>query len=434
MVPLTGENRYIVDNGLKSLKSCSNTGLLALIDVASLSNREITASTVGYVIAPRLNAAGRIATATKSVRLLLETDREKAYEIAAELEEGNKQRQAEEQRILTRALEIINKNKLYNNDVIVVAEKGWHHGVIGIVSSRITEMFYKPSTVISINDDGTGKASGRSIKGFNLFDALNHCSEYLQKFGGHELAAGFTVFTEHLDKFTEAINQYAKKLITKDIATPILEIDDIINIEQINLQTVEDLQTLEPCGIGNKSPVFAINNAQIKNIRYLSGGKHAFITIERKNNKIELPAFNLAENVKDYVPGDKISVAGALGINTYKGVTYPQFLIRDIKLAKKFVMTKEMLSEIFRYIKHQVDNGFSYISYDNILTNKNLAKYGIHAFLMACKVYSELSIIAYNCDANNGIINISIGKNYYSKNSLEDSPTYMAHSNDTDEQ
>lgn len=434
MVPLTGENRYIVDNGLNSLKSCSNTGLLALIDVASLSNREITASTVGYVIAPRLNAAGRIATATKSVRLLLETDREKAYEIAAELEEGNKQRQAEEQRILTRALEIINKNKLYNNDVIVVAEKGWHHGVIGIVSSRITEMFYKPSTVISINDDGTGKASGRSIKGFNLFDALNHCSEYLQKFGGHELAAGFTVFTEHLDKFTEAINQYAKKLITKDIATPILEIDDIINIEQINLQTVEDLQTLEPCGIGNKSPVFAINNAQIKNIRYLSGGKHAFITIERKNNKIEMPAFNLAEDVKDYVPGDKISVAGALGINTYKGVTYPQFLIRDIKLAKKFVMTKEMLSEIFRYIKHQVDNGFSYISYDNILTNKNLAKYGIHAFLLACKVYSELSIIAYNCDTNNGIINISIGKNYYSKNSLEDSPTYMAHSNDTDEQ
>lgn len=434
MVPLIGENRYIVDNGLNKLKNCTNTGLLALIDAASLSNKEITASTVGYIIAPRLNAAGRIATATKSVRLLLETDRDEAYRIAQELEEGNRQRQSEEQHILSQALEIINRDKLYNNEVIVVAHEGWHHGVIGIVSSRITEMFYKPSTVISINDDGTGKASGRSIKGFNLFDALNHCSEYLQKFGGHELAAGFTVYTDRLEDFTLRINNYAKELITDEISTPVLEIDEIINIDQINLKNVEELQILEPCGIGNKSPVFAINNAQIKNIRYLSGGKHAFITVERKNNKIEMPAFNLADTVKSYVPGDKISVAGALGINTYKGVTYPQFLIRDIKLARKFVMTKNMLSDIFRYIKQQLDNGFSYISYDNILGNKNLSRYGIHVFLMSCKVFSELNIITYNCDTNNGIINISIDKNYYNKNSLEDSPTYISHSTDTDEQ
>ena len=434
MVPLMGENRFIVDNGLKNLKKCSNVGILALINVASLTNREITAATVGYVIAPRLNAAGRIATATKSVRLLLEQNKDEAYRIARELEEGNRQRQAEEQNILAEAMEIIKRDKLYNNEVIVVANKGWHHGVIGIVSSRITEMYYKPSTVISINEDGTGKASGRSIKGFNLFDALNHCSEHLQKFGGHELAAGFTVYTEHLEDFSDKINQYAKEHITTEISTPLLEIDDVINMDAINLRTVEELQMLEPCGIGNKSPVFAINNAQIKNIRYLSGGKHAFITIERKNNKIEMPAFNMAEEVKSYVQGDKISVAGALGINTYKGITYPQFLIRDIKLAKKFVMTKEMLGDMFRYIKHQVDTGFSYISYDHITSNKTLAKYGVHAFLMACKVFAELNIITYSCDTANRIINISIGKNYYNKNSLEDSPTYISHSTDADDQ
>ncbi len=434
MVPLVDENRYIVDYGIKKLKRCTNTGLLALIDVASLSNKEITASTIGYIIAPRLNAAGRIATATKSVRLLLEKDKATAYKIAYELEEGNRHRQAEEQNILTQALEIINRDKLYNNEVIVVANKGWHHGIIGIVSSRITEMFYKPSTVISINDDGTGKASGRSIKGFNLFYALNHCSEYLQKFGGHELAAGFTVYTDQLENFAQAINNYAKELITEEISTPIQEIDDVIDIGQINLKTVEELQLLEPCGIGNKTPIFAINNVQLKSIRYLAGGKHAFITVERKGFKTEMPAFNLAEDVKLYVPGDRISVAGTLGINTYKGVNYPQFLIRDIKLSKMFVMTKEMLVDIFTQIKQQIAKGSCYISYDFILANKCLSRYGFHAFLMACKVFSELNIIIYSCDTNNRIINISIGKNYYNKNSLEDSPTYISHRTDTDEQ
>ena len=431
MVPLTDENRFIADYGLNRLKSCTNTGLMALIDVASLAGKDITAATVGFVIAPRLNAAGRIATATKSVRLLLEQDRDTAYDIARELDEGNRQRQAEEQRILTEALEIINRDKLYNNDVIVVAKSGWHHGVIGIVSSRITEIYYKPSTVISINDDGTGKASGRSIKGFNLFDALNHCSEYLQKFGGHELAAGFTVYTEHLDAFNSKINSYASQLITSDISTPVLEIDDVLGLEQINLQTIDDLQLLEPCGIGNKSPIFCINNAQIKNIRYLSGGKHAFITVERKGNRIEMPAFNMASETKLYVPGDRISVAGALSANTYKGVTYPQFLIRDIKLSKKFTLTKDMLGDIFRYIKQNIDMGNGYVSFDNINTNKTLSHYGVNAFLMACRVFAELDIIVFNCDSDNGIINISIGKNYYSKNSLEDSPTYLSHCADS---
>ncbi len=423
MVPLTDENRFISDKGLAGLKTTGNNGINALISTAGLADKDITASTVGFVIAPRLNAAGRIASAQTSVKLLLENDYTKALKIALELEDGNKQRQTEEQRIFSEALEIIYSKGLHKKDVIVVAKENWHHGVIGIVSSRITEMFYKPSTVISINDDGTGKASGRSIKNFNLFYALDHCKEYLQKFGGHELAAGFTIYTDKIDDFDAKINQYAQKMIDDDIATPALDIDDVITIGDINLPTIDSLSILEPCGIGNKTPMFCINNINVKNLRFVNE-KHAFITLEKKGNKIEMPAFNKIDIASKLVPGDSISVAGTLSTNTYKGVTYPQFLIKDIRVENKFTLNKCILSDVFTYIKSHIESGNNYISTNSISLNKNLMNYNIKTIELALQVFSELNIITYKFDTKNRYVHVQIGKNFYSKNSLTDSPTY----------
>ena len=424
MVTLTDENRYIVDIGLKKLNNSSNNGINALIDVAGLADKEITASTVGFAIAPRLNAAGRIASASTSVDLLLENNSEKALETATELDEENKLRQAEEQRILAEALDIIYNKKLYEKEVIIVAKENWHHGVIGIVSSRITEMFYKPSAVISINDDGTGKASGRSIKGFNLYDALDDSSQYLQKFGGHELAAGFTVYADKLDEFYDSINSYANRIITKDISTPKLDIDAVLSINDITEDTVNELKILEPCGIGNKSPLFAMENVRVKNIKYLQTGKHSFLTLCKNGKTIESPAFGMAEQTADYLEGDSISVAGSLNLNTYRGVTYPQFITRNIKISHKFEITKDILKDIFFTLKNNILKNTFTISADCFNDSSKGKKYSTSIVLISMKIFEELNIVSFEYDKKNRVFTIEKGIRFDKKNDLSASQTF----------
>ena len=423
MVPLTDENRYIVTEGLKKLKNTDNTGLNALIKTAGLNNKKITSSSIGYTLAPRLNAAGRLASAQISVDLLLEKDEQKALMIARQLENGNKLRQAEEQKILKEAVDIIERNKMYNDSVIVVAAPNWHHGVIGIVSSRITEMYYKPSAVISISDDGTGKASGRSIKGFNLFDALSHCSDCLQKFGGHELAAGFSLKSEKIDEFRSKINEYAKPRMTEDIITPVLNIDAVIKLNDITENTVKELEKIEPCGIGNRTPVFAVDDAKIDYIRYLRESKHAFLTVKKDGIYANAPAFNMADRVKYYTCGDNIAFAGILGINTYNGVTTPQFIIRDLHLSESCNLNRTILKYVFKSLKNHILNSRFTVSADRFLcTNSN---YGTASVMLALKVFKELNIIKYDYNETKNEFKISAGENFYGKTELTNSDTYL---------
>ena len=424
MVPLTDENRFIVHEGLKNLNTGSNTGVKALLEVAGLKDREVTASTVGFAIAPRLNAAGRIASATKSVELLLEEDITSALAIAENLDEENRLRQQEEQKILSEALDIIYTDKLYENEFIVVAKENWHHGVIGIVSSRITELFYKPSAVVSINPDGTGKASGRSIKGFNLFDALTNCSQYLQKFGGHELAAGFTVYIDKLDEFRNSLNAYAKELITEDIACPTLAIDAVVTDNDITLGTVKELKVLEPCGIGNRAPVFCIEHAKIKNIKYLQSGKHSFLTLSVGKKYIESPAFNMASITKEYLPGDRVALAGSLNVNTYRGVTSPQFITRNIRVSDKFEITKNILSDVFKTIKKHITDNTTTIPMDYFVSERKKTTYSISTVIIALEIFCELDIVSYEYNKDEATVSITKGANFNSKNELSLSPTF----------
>lgn len=425
MVPLKGENRFIASYGLECLRETDNVGLNSLMDVAGIEKSQIASANISFGLAPRLNAAGRIASASVSVDLFLETNKEKAYEIAASLDEDNKARQAEEHTIMEEAEEIINKNKLYNNSVIVVAKEGWHHGVIGIVSSKITEKYYKPSAVISINSDGSAKASGRSIEGFNLFDALSACADCLTKFGGHDLAAGFSLNKDDIKVFSEKINTYANSVMTEDILTPKLIIDSKLSPEDISCSIATELDILEPFGIGNKVPLFCIEETNVSSVRMHKSGKHAFLTLEKNRIKFDAPAFNMGNSAGKYSPGEKISVAGMINISSFRGTDTVQLVVKDIKECDNSTINDDVLRCAFICIKDYITkNTFRFRL--NELKEKIKEQgfmLGVTKLKTALDIFNELELVIPVINGDE--ISVSRGKNFYSKCELKDSKTYI---------
>ncbi len=427
MVPLTGENRFIASYGLKLIRQTDNFGLKALIDVSNIDINNIDSGNISFGIAPRLNAAGRIDSAVTSVNLFLSNNCKNAEKLAQILDSNNKLRQIEEQKILEEALEIIEKDRLYEDNVIIVAKQGWHHGIIGIVSSKITEKYYKPSAVISINDDGTGKASGRSISGFSLFDSLNYCSDVLIKFGGHELAAGFSVEEDKIDKFRRKINEYAQCIITEEIATPKLNIDAIIDASQITIELCDELNYLEPYGIGNRTPILGIYNTSVTNVRFHKSGKHAFLSLSASNCSFDSPAFNMADDLKIYSNGDEVDIAGTLNVNTYNGVKTAQFLIRDIKPTDKCRIDIDNLRILFVCIKNFLASNITDFrinelsDYINREYNRRLGRERIKNML---KIFDELNLINFNVKYD--CVKISKGDAYHMKCDIEKSDIYKS--------
>ncbi len=423
MVPLKGENRFIAAHGLNELKTINNAGLSALIEVSGIDKTRISSSNISFALAPRLNAAGRISSAASSVELFLEKDKSKAAKMAIELDDANKIRQNEERTILEEAEEIIQRDKLYNDNIIIVAKENWHHGVIGIVSSKITEKYYKPSAVISINDDGSAKASGRSVAGFNLFDALGACSEYLTKFGGHELAAGFSLNKDSISIFREKINEYSKDIITEDMLTPKLIIDMLIKPEDISCQTAEQINILEPFGIGNRMPVFAVEDAVVKSNRAHKTGKHSFFTLEKNRVRFDAPAFNASENTMAICEGEHISAAGNLNLSSFRGIDTVQFVIRDIK-DKDSSPSDNELRAIFVIIRNFINK--SVFRFKLCDMKKQLMQKGFNMEIAKIKtaliIFKELDLVI--SDIQNGSASIKRGKNFYSKCELNDSTTY----------
>lgn len=425
MVPLRGENRFIASYGLDCLRETNNVGLCSLMDVAGIEKSQIASANISFGLAPRLNAAGRIASASVSVDLFLETDKEKAYEIATSLDEDNRARQAQEHTIMEEAEEIINKNKLYNNNVIVVAKEGWHHGVIGIVSSKITEKYYKPSAVISINADGSAKASGRSIQGFNLFDALCASSDCLTKFGGHDLAAGFSLDKDDIANFSDKINTYAKSVMTDDILTPKLIIDSKLSPEDISCSFAAELDILEPFGIGNKVPLFCVEDTNVSSVRLHKSGKHAFLTLEKNRIKFDAPAFNMGDSAGKYSPGERISVAGMININSFRGTDNVQLVIKDIKECDKSIINDDVLRCAFICIKNYITRNTFRFKLSELREKIKEQGYvlGITKLKKALDIFNELGLVIPVINGDE--ISVSRGKNFYSKCELKDSKTYM---------
>lgn len=335
VVPLIDENRIIVDRGLRALDDVKRPGLRELFNIAGFADKKVTASSIAFGIAPRLNAAGRLGTATTAVELLLTTDNEKAKKIAAELDTENKERQATEQEIHKEALDMIAKDPNFNKKkVIVLAKEGWHNGIIGIVASRITEMFYRPCILISITN-GVGKGSGRSISGFNLFDALSNSEDFLTNYGGHSVAAGLGINENNIDEFTKHINQYAENILTDKDMIPSVKVDCVLEGRNLNLQTAKLIAGLEPFGMGNETPTFVIKNAVIQSVMGVGlDNKHIRMQIIKDGVSIGCIGFGLGEYCNILKNGDYVHLAFRLDVNTYQGNESAQLQLIDIKKAE----------------------------------------------------------------------------------------------------
>ena len=326
IVPLVDENRAIAKLGLLLVRQTKNLGLQSLLMSSGYKN--IDSTTISFGVAPRINACGRMGHADEALNLFLSKDIYEVNELTKKLNEYNKIRQETEKNIYEDAVNQIEQNKLNEKNAIIVSGENWHHGVIGIVSSKITDLYFKPS-ILLCNEGEFSKGSGRSIPGFDLHQALMQCQDTIDRFGGHAMAIGITIKTDKFQEFAEKFENVAKEAKIDEII-PIINIDAKIELNEINKEMVESLKLLEPYGEGNKMPIFAFRNLKIDSIRALSEGKHIKLTLKDNNNIINAIGFNLGKIAEDYRIGDKIDVVGTLEINSFNGVDSLQINIKDV--------------------------------------------------------------------------------------------------------
>ncbi len=334
VMPLIDENRAFVQMGLKKLALSDNVGINALLEKVGYSDKPINSSVVGFALSPRINACGRLYNASKAVDMLITDDEENAASIAQWLCDVNTQRQGLETKIYNEVIEIIEQNQLYRERVIVVANSGWHHGVIGIVASKITEKYYRPTILLTVDGD-IAKGSSRSIEGFDIYEGLTAVSDNLEKFGGHSLAAGLTLKTDKIVSFRQAINQYAAQVTKREDYIPKIYVDSVAKAEWLNEADVEQLSLLEPFGNGNNTPIFAFNNAVIENIGVMSDNKHLRLRIGIGGASVSAVGFGMGNYFSYLRIGETIDVCGNLGINEYNNNRSVQLILRDIKKVSK---------------------------------------------------------------------------------------------------
>ncbi len=334
IVTLTEENRVFVSLGLKRLGDPQNLGLKALIQEAGLAGKVLTSSHVGFIIAPRINAVGRLGNAVDAVKLFTTSDPKEAEKLAKMLCEENIRRQTIEQEILKQACAIIDKDKSHNTDrVIVLASESWHHGVIGIVASRITERYGKPCVLIAV-EGNEAKGSCRGLQGFNMFEALSYCDDLLLKFGGHELAAGLTVSKDNIEAFREKINLYAKEHFNTKIYVEEISYEGKITDKDITLELTDMLEGIQPCGMGNPMPHFLIEKVKIDDITYFGDDKHIRLKFSKKSFSIMVIGFGLGSNESFRMlrNGDVVNAIVSPYTNEYRNKKYPALKLKDIKL------------------------------------------------------------------------------------------------------
>ena len=334
IVPLIDENRVIAKLGMLLIKQTRNIRLRSIINSSGYT--KIDSNTISFGVAPRINACGRMGKAEDALELFLAKNINEVNTLTKKLNEYNMKRQEIEKKIFNNAVEQIEENNLQEKNTIIVSGENWHHGVIGIVSSKITEMYFKPSILLSFEEgDEFGKGSGRSIPRFDLHEALMKCSDTIEKFGGHAMAIGITVKKEKLEDFKKEFEKIAEEAHIEEI-TPTINVDAQINLNNINKDMVESLNKLEPFGEGNKMPVFAFKNLKIDSIRALSEGKHLKLTLKDNNTIVNAIGFNLGNLSEEYRIGDKIDIVGVLEINSFNGVESLQINIKDVMKSINF--------------------------------------------------------------------------------------------------
>ncbi len=389
VMPLIDENRIIVRHGLAALDETEREGLAALIEAASnpsgntrgavsdtaVKKRKINAGFIGFALAPRINAAGRISSAEKAVELLLSNDPHTAYVKAQELCEINVRRQKEENAIAETAFKTIEESHDFENDrVIVLNDDSWQQGIIGIVASRITEKYGLPSILISFDGavNGSpaptdlGKGSGRSIKGMNLVNALDYCKDQLVRFGGHELAAGLTVRRCDIDAFKKMINEYAREQLTEDLTCVRYDADCALSAGEVDMALADELSALEPFGVANPTPSFIIRELTVNKVISMGAGKHSKLLLDADGYHFQAVCFGMSASSLEFYPGEKVDVLCQISVNEYRGVKSVQLVVQDVKLSN--VCESEYGSEAERY--REILGGAGFTSEEDILPSR----------------------------------------------------------------
>ncbi|MFH1868001.1 MAG: single-stranded-DNA-specific exonuclease RecJ [Candidatus Omnitrophota bacterium] len=334
VVPLIGENRILVKNGLDELTHTKKQGLKALVEISYLKGKDITSHSVGYVLGPRINAAGRLGSPEFALRLLLTDDAHEAKKLAKALDQENRNRQKMEESVLRQALAKVEREVNFKEDrVIVLEDDKWHRGVIGIVASRLVDRFYRPTVMISMDGD-EGRGSCRSIKNFHLFNVLSECSSLLKNYGGHSYAAGLTLQRDRLLDFKEMINNIAQDRIIKDDLIPNINIDIDIPIASLNKRLLSELDELSPFGIGNPKPVFSSRDLSIKTPPRILRRNGVKMWVTDGKTTAEAIGFNISDSLPSDPLQQKVDLAYTCNLNTYKGITSIQLQLKDMRLAE----------------------------------------------------------------------------------------------------
>lgn len=440
VMPLISENRAIVYNGLKILEHTKNKGLYALMKKLNIYGKTITAANVSFMMAPRINAAGRLGGAATAARMLLTNSEKEAAELANLLCEMNAQRQEAENEIYKEISERIeNEFDKVRDKAIVLWGENWHNGVIGIVASRLAEKYFAPTVLISI-DNESGKGSGRSIKGFNLYQALEKNSAYLKKYGGHEMAVGLTIEIDKLEDFRQALNNYCIDVINEEDIVPTITVDCEVTPDMLSIAQVQSLATLEPFGMGNSQPIFVIKNMQIDELTPIGKDKHVKLKVSKDGKWFYALGFGLPTIGCQFTEGDTVDIVCSADINEFKGNRSVQLVIKDIKFsecelekdkiyadiyhkykstgvadaqnAKLMMPSRSDVVSVFRHlkcklIKSQIDVTVRYrkVKYE-AKNNMNLAK-----FLICLDVMQEFGIVSYELNGYQAKIKVNdIGK------------------------
>jgi len=446
IVPIYGENRTITKLAFQSMPTTWNKGLEALMKVSDLEGKKMTAGRIGFGIGPRLNAAGRIKHAKEAVELFILNDTSKCMTIAEGLDQDNKNRQSLEKRIFEEAVALIEaSSNPPDQKVIVVASENWHHGVIGIVASKLVEKYYRPIIILTIKD-GVASGSARSVEGFNLYLALKANGHLFDKFGGHEMAAGMSLQENNIEALEKGLNLYADEHMEKDVLIPKLKVDMVMKMEDIGLELIEEIQKMEPFGMGNPEPTF-ICEGPIHHIKKI-GKDQTHLSLELgMNPKIRGVGFSLGEVTEWMDDGQLVECVCSLEINEWNQRKSPQMMVKDIrhttatlKEIKKQIqehsvidyledfevhhedrLSRQMLSDFYRFLM-QKDSALDHqIYFTKLMAQLDIKQtQDLKKYLMMLEVFSELELIQYEIKGLSMTFILNKGK----KVDLQDSKLY----------
>ena len=421
VVPVLGENRYLIKRGLQSINNTKRLGIAALKGVAGAGDKTLTATDIAFVISPRINAAGRIGSASAAVELLITEDADTAIRLAEEINDYNSKRIAIETKMFEDACEILSDDTYTSDRVLVLCCEGWNSGISGIVASKICEKYGKPCIIIADTGEPVLKGSCRSIKGFSIFDALGASCDSLVQFGGHTLAAGLSIKREKVDEFRTLINDYASKMF-RYMPVPEINIDFKINPASISLDTYYSIERFAPFGMNNPKPILGIYKACILNISPISGNKHIKISLVKNNTTFSVIYFGYSTSSVPFKKGDIVDLAISIEKNEYygkptvslflKGIRYNGFsddnILGGLRIYENFlrgetnkkeishiVTDRNNIAQIYRFIRH--NNGWKF-SKEELYMNLRPTIMNFSQMCLSLDIMIELGIVVYDVD------------------------------------